>query len=135
MSSNAIIETPNLAKPRWHYLPTCPPPPRTREDRIEFKSLDSTDNSCPRVPDLSSTPKKTPKRLMPRPCPVKIPDEYVSASTNYDANDAIMTSTKIIEDQGGNDNDSEGERKVKRSRRGSLLNDLPPRRASFAGAA
>lgn len=72
---------------------------------------------------------------MPRPCPVKIPDEYVSASTNYDANDAIMTSTKIIEDQGGNDNDSEGERKVKRSRRGSLLNDLPPRRASFAGAA
>ena len=41
----------------------------------------------------------------------------------------------IIEDQGGKDNDSEGERKVKRSRRGSLLNDLPPRRASFAGAA
>lgn len=133
MSSNIIIQTPNIARSRCHGLPTCPPPPQTREDRIEFKSLDSEDNYCPRVPDLSSTPIKAAKRLMPRPCCVKMSDECASTSENYDANDTLMISTKTIEQE--NENDSEGERKEKRSRCGSLMNDFPPRRASFAGAA
>lgn len=128
-------------------MPTCPLAPQRRD--IINQSFIQKLESCPLVPDLPSSPTAgvtlSIKRLMPRPRFVELPswrlsNEYATADASYHSaafgpiSDGLM---KAFEDQNIND-DSEGDldgRKVKRFRHTSLLDGLPPRRASFAGAA
>jgi hypothetical protein len=138
-----MIQTPNNTISPVYRMPTCPPAPGRPDDITQ--SLVQKFDSCPRVPDLPSSPDadvaSSIKRLMPRPRFVEMP--YWRLSIEHDTAYALHSKAgmtipesllQAFQSQDINREDSDG-RKAKRVRRTSLLDGLPPRRASFAGAA
>jgi len=137
------MKTPNNGISTAQHLPTIPPAPR--QSNFIDQSLVQKSDSCPRVPDLpSSADANFTPRLMPRPRLVEMPYwrrsiDYDTAETAYAAySKAGMAIPESLMEAFANQNinrEDEDGRKVKRVRRTSLLDGLPPRRASFAGAA